>query len=221
MRRRENQVTTVRDWQLPPPEEVTWEHAVKDPAYGRMLTLSEDIVAGLRDPRIWNDENPDTIIRELPRKKHPRLSKTFGTQGWGLHITMGFSCRKFLWWMACSSALCLLCAVLVFLFNKNTQVTTALAPPGIILTIVTVILAVLQKDEDVWQSRKRRLPESFATETDTDLPTAYSPHQATTMQEGAYLSESTPSGTTLVPSRPVVDVPNFSRRRPHAPGSTA
>lgn len=196
----------MRDWQLPPPEEVTWQHAVKDPTDVRMLALSEEIVYGLKNPRSGRDEN--VIVSELPRKKHPRLPKTFGTQGWGLHVTMGFSYRKFLWWMVSCSVLCALYAVLWFYFVNNTQVTTALAPPGIILTLFTMALTVAQKTEDVWHLSNRRLTESSATRTGTGSPSSGT---NATVREGAHTSSSAALPTTSI--REPDAVPNFSRRR--------
>lgn len=214
MRRQENQVTTVRDWQLPPPEEVTWQHAVKDPTDVRMLALSEEIVSGLKDPRSGRDDK--VIISELPRKQHPRLPKAFGTPGWGLHIIMGFSYRRFLWWIASCFALCAVYAALWFHLVDNTQVTTALAPPGIMLTLLTMALTLVQKTEDVWHPSNRRLPESSRTGTGTEVSMEPAPSQANaTVQESIYHSSSTAPITPSIRPESTA-VPNFSRRRINA-----
>lgn len=179
-----------------------------------MLALSEEIVYGLKIPTSGRDDN--VIMSELPRKKHPRPPKTFGTQGWGSHVTMGFSSRRFLWCIASCSALCALYAVLWFHFVNDTQVTTALAPPGIILTLSTMALAVAQKTEDVWHPLNRRLldpPRPGHAQNYTELPREFSPTKAfVTVQEGGNNLSSTVSATTSMRPEPHA-VPNFSGRR--------
>lgn len=182
-----------------------------------MMALGQDIVAGLKDPKTGQKEDPVLIIRELPIKKHPPLHQALGTQGWGLHVTMGFSCRRFLWWMASGIALCFVYAILWFHFVSNTQVTTALAPPGLFLATLSLVLSVLQKNEESWHHPNSQLQELSTTGTGTELPKESSPTQTVaTIQEEleACPSSSTAPAATLMRPEPA-GVPNFSRRRIH------
>lgn len=219
MRRRKDQVTIVQDWQLPPPEEATWEPGVKDPTYSRMLALSQDINDGLRDPRSGRDDN--TIVNELPRKKHPRLPKTFGTQGWGLHVAMGFSFRRLLWWVAFCAVLCVAYAILMFLLFEDTQVTTALAPPTVILSLFSVVLAGVQKTEEVWHARNKQPGASSATGTSTDLRKESSQTQSLETLEEEACSSTSPAPLTTSMRPESAAFTNFSRKRTNTSENSA
>lgn len=176
-----------------------------------MLALSEEIVYGLKHPECGRGDK--LIISQLPMKKRPRLAKAFGTQSWGLHVIMGFSYRKFLWWFLSCLVLCAIFAALWLHFVNDTQVTTALAPPGIILTLLTMAMAVAQKSEDAWHPADRKLPEPKEKRVRSRI-TDVSPSEETIGEYGdlSTLSASTAESTQ---SRPIRGIPNFSRRHVH------
>lgn len=204
-------VTTVRDWQLPPKDQA-WTHAVRDPTDARMRALSEEIRYGLKYPK--SGRHDDAIIRELPRRKHPRLTNALGTQGWGLHVAMGFSYRRFLWWMAACAALCVVYAALWLHFIDHTQVTTALAPPGIFLTLLTLALTVAQKTEDVWHPLNGGLPDLAQSIAGPGVTRESSTRQITpTLQDTANSSSSSYLERSQTQSASVTGVPDSSRRR--------
>ncbi|KAG6357757.1 hypothetical protein INS49_013636 [Diaporthe citri] len=126
MRRQKDHVTPVKDWDLPPQGD-GWRHNIIDPIEDRMRILSEEIVYGLKYPNIDYDEDRDLIVSKLPMKQQPPgLARTFGSQGWGLLVTMGFSYWGFLRWALGCLVLTIISAAVWFRFVDNTSKTAAL-----------------------------------------------------------------------------------------------
>lgn len=144
----------MKDWDLPPKED-GWRHNIMDPIEDRMKLLSEEIVYGLKYPDIDLGGDRDLVVSKLPmKKKPPGLKRTFGSQGWGLLVTMGFSYWKFLRWALICVVLTVIFAALWLHFVDATSIPAALAPAGLFFSFLSSAMTVAQKTEDTWHHKR-------------------------------------------------------------------
>ena len=128
---------------LPPTSGGEYEHFVPRPHDVHMRAAGEQMVFGLRNPKMARGET--TIVRMLPKKINPPpFVKKMGQAGWGLHAKMGFSARKFLAWI-------LVCVVINAIFVivwltkiSSTDLQNAFVPATIVTAALTFGLAIIQ-----------------------------------------------------------------------------
>ncbi|KAL6399804.1 serine/threonine protein kinase [Ilyonectria robusta] len=137
---------------LPPTSDRDYEHSVPQPYDVHMRAAGEQIVFGLKDPKLAEGET--TIINMLPKKVNPPpFVKQMGQAGWGLHVKMGFSQRRFLAWL-------LICTVvngifvIVWLTKINpTDLQNAVVPATIATVALTFGCTVMQMAEERYTSK--------------------------------------------------------------------
>lgn len=137
---------------LPPTSDRDYEHSVPEPYDVHMRAAGEQIVFGLKDPKLAEGET--TIINMLPKKVNPPpFVKQMGQAGWGLHVKMGFSQRRFLAWL-------LFCTVgngifvIVWLTKINpTDLQNAVVPATIATVALTFACTVMQMAEERYTSK--------------------------------------------------------------------
>lgn len=137
---------------LPPTSVRDYEHSVPQPYDVHMRAAGEQMVFGLKDPKLAQGET--TIINMLPKKVNPPpFVKQMGQEGWGLHVKMGFSQRRFLAWL-------LICTVVnaifvtIWLTKINpTDLQNAVVPATIATVALTFGFTVMQMAEERYTSK--------------------------------------------------------------------
>lgn len=144
----------MKDWDLPP-QENGWRHNIMDPIEDRMKVLSEEIVYGLKYPNIDHDGDRDLVVSKLPMKQQPPgLARNFGSHGWGLLVTMGFSYWKFLRWALICAVLTVIFTALWLRFVDAKSISAPLGLAALFFSFLTSAMAVAQKTEDTWHHKR-------------------------------------------------------------------
>lgn len=103
------------------------------------------IVKGLGSPNATANPGDTTILDLLPRKTlPPAFEKKFQSVGWGLHATLWFSVRKFIWWFTATFSVHLVFIVLWMKYISETDLQNAFVPAGVTTALIGIVLGTLQ-----------------------------------------------------------------------------
>ncbi|KAH6967782.1 kinase-like domain-containing protein [Ilyonectria sp. MPI-CAGE-AT-0026] len=137
---------------LPPTSVREYEHSVPQPYDVHMRAAGEQMVFGLKDPKLAEGET--TIINMLPKKVNPPpFVKQMGQEGWGLHVKMGFSQRRFLAWLLICTVLNAIFVIIWLTKINPTDLQNAVVPATIATVALTFGCTVMQMAEERYTSK--------------------------------------------------------------------
>lgn len=156
----DDQVRPLHSPRLPPSEESQWTHGIESPLTANMKFLGEEMVYKLKNPK--RARGFLRVISQLPTKKGPpSLDDAFGTKGWGIYASMGFSFWRFLWWLIIGELVSVVFCILWIWFKGNAQLTAAVVPGTLVMSVFSLLNGMSQRLEKPWKP----LPDDTSSET--------------------------------------------------------
>jgi len=108
-----------------------------------MDLVASEIVRGLANP--GRGRGKTIMKRRLPKKRNPPpLGNQMGSPGFGLHAEMGFSPRRFLWWLLTCFVVSCVFVGLWLCFVSHTDLQNAFIPATSITGVLTLLVAIPQ-----------------------------------------------------------------------------
>lgn len=155
-----DQVRPLHSPRLPPREETQWTHGIAIPINVNTKFIGEEMVYKLKSPE--RARGLLRIISQLPKKVGPpALDNAFGTKGWGIYATMGFSFWKFFWWLIIGELLSVVFCIAWVWRKGDTQLTAAVIPGTSIISVLSLLNGMCQRLERPWKP----LPDTPPSET--------------------------------------------------------
>lgn len=156
----DEQVRPIHSLSLPPSDQDQWTHGVKSPINVETKFLSEEMILKLQKPKL--SRHKELIIKPLPKKKGPpSLNDEWGTQGWGIYASMGFSFWKFFWWLTIGEFISVVFCIVWIWFRGDAQLTAAVVPGTFFMSVLALLNGMSQRLEKPWK------PISEASSPDT------------------------------------------------------